>query len=315
VPNLHVVNPGLFTTIQDSGRWGHQSRGVPVSGAMDGASYRIANALVRNPPDAAALEVTMIGPELAFDDERVVAVAGAEFELTLDGRPVRIAEPFHAPRASCLRFGRRVRGARAYVAIGGGIDVPRVLGSRSTHVLSGLGGLQGRAVAAGDRLPLGNAEVAVVRSVHPPDARLPAVNEPTTLSVLPGPHVDMFQRNALDVLQSAPYEVDAKSDRMGYRLNGPLLRPTHGADIISEATPLGSVQVPGSGEPILLMADRQTIGGYSKIATVASVDIDRAGQLASGDRLSFTVCSDREALSALIAREQQLMALESAVSR
>jgi antagonist of KipI len=309
-----VVRSGLLTTIQDRGRWGQQSHGVPVGGAMDTASHRIANALVGNSPDAATLEVTLIGPILEFDDERIVAVAGAEFELVLDGRRMPAAEPFRVSRKSTLRFGPRVRGLRAYVAIAGGIDVPLVLGSRSTHVRSHLGGIDGRAVAANDRLPLGE-QGSAVGSARGIEVRLPAIDGPTPIRVLPGPHVDRFTSDVLDVLQSEPYSVDVDSDRMGYRLKGPRLQLLSGADIISEAAPLGTLQVPASEQPILLMADRQTTGGYSKVGTVATVDVDLAGQLGPGDRLSFHVCSTDDALAALIARERQLAALESAVLR
>jgi antagonist of KipI len=309
-----VVRPGLLTTIQDRGRWGQQSQGVPVGGAMDTASHRIANALVGNGPDAATLEVTLIGPILEFDDERIAAVAGAEFELVLDGRRVPAAEPFRVSRKSTLRFGARVRGSRAYVAIAGGIDVPLVLGSRSTHVRSRLGGINGRALGANDRLPLGE-QGSAVGSVRGIEVRLPPIDGPTAIRVLPGPHVDRFTSDVLDVLQSEPYSVDVDSDRMGYRLKGPRLQLVRGADIISEATPLGTLQVPAAEQPILLMADRPTTGGYSKVGTVATVDVDLAGQLGPGDLLSFRVCSTDDALAALMARERQLVALEATVLR
>jgi biotin-dependent carboxylase-like uncharacterized protein len=316
MPHLFVVKPGLLTTIQDRGRWGLQSRGVPVAGPMDPSSHRLANALAGNDPGAATLEVTLLGPELEFDDERVVAVAGAEFDLTMDGRSVPANAAFVVASGSVLRFGRRGRGARAYVAIGGGVAVAPTLGSRATHLLTAMGGIGGRALRAGDRLALGDPMRA--RNTMSAQPRSPIVELPdhhARIRVLPGPQHDYFTPDALDVLQSAPYAVSQQSDRMGFRLTGPVLVHARGADIISDATPLGVLQVPASGQPILLMADRQTSGGYPKIATVITADISLAGQLGPGDTLAFSVCTPREALAALIAQERALMAVEaSAVS-
>src|SRR5438093_726070 len=153
---IHVIKAGMLTTIQDRGRWGLQAQGVPVAGPMDPCSHRLANALVGNDPDAATLEVTLIGPELEFDDERVIAVAGAEFELTVDRRSVPANAAFVVASGSCLRFGPRAKGARAYIAIAGGVAVPLTLGSRATHLISAMGGLDGRPLRAGDQLPLGD---------------------------------------------------------------------------------------------------------------------------------------------------------------
>lgn len=307
--SLRVVKPGMLTTIQDRGRWGLQSRGVPVAGPMDPCSHRVANALVGNDDDAATLEVTLLGPELEFDDERIVAVAGAEFELAVDGRPVPASTSFMVPAGGRLRFGQRARGARAYVGIAGGVAVPATLGSRATHLISRMGGLDGRALKAGDRLPLGDrpGRPAPAARLIPAVTRLP--QGAAQIRVLPGPQVDYFAADALDALQSAPYAVGAKSDRMGFRLEGPRLTHARGADIISDATPLGVLQVPASGQPILLMADRQTAGGYPKLATVISADIGIAGQLGPGDTLQFVVCTPREAMTALIAQERALMML------
>jgi len=310
--HLVVVKAGLLTTIQDRGRWGLQARGVPVAGPMDPCSHRLANALAGNDVDAATLEVTLIGPELEFDDERVIAVAGAEFELTVDGRNVPANAAFVVASGSCLRFGRRVRGARAYVAMSGGVGVAPTLGSRATHVISAMGGLDGRPLKAGDRVPLGDPMRARNTMSAQPRSPLFALPEGRArIRVLAGPQQDYFAPDALDVLQSASYTISHTSDRMGFRLEGPVLTHARGADIISDATPLGVLQVPASGLPILLMADRQTTGGYPKIATVISADISVAGQLAPGDAISFSVCSPREALAALIAQERALMAVEA----
>jgi antagonist of KipI len=307
---LRVIKPGMQTTIQDEGRWGWQANGVPVAGPMDPVSHRLANALVGNPRHAATLEVTLLGPEIEFDDDRLVAVAGAEFEMTLDGRPARIHTAFQAPSGSRLRFGGRRLGARAYLAVSGGVAVTPTLGSRATHLVSRMGGLDGRALRSGDVLPLG-APTGPVKSGSAAQPIVPLPDRHATVRVLPGPQLDYFAPDALDRLQSTPFVVGQNSDRMGFRLEGPRLTHARGADIISDATALGALQVPASGQPILLMADRQTTGGYPKLAHVISADIPLAGQLAPSDRISFVVCSARVAMTALIAQEQMLMAIEA----
>jgi antagonist of KipI len=305
---LHVVRPGMLTTIQDAGRWGWQGRGVSVAGPMDPYAHRLANALVGNSSSAATLEVTLTGPELECEDERMLAVTGADFDVALDDLAVRMNTAFVAPAGSRLRFGRRRRGARAYVAIGGGIVVPPVLGSRATHVLGHMGGVAGRPVRAGDRLPLGPPNPGSDLSGGPMTFPVLA-EERARVRVVPGPHSGRFDAEALDRLQSAPYVVEPASDRMGFRLRGPSIDAGRG-ELISDAVPLGALQVPPSGHPILLMADRPTTGGYPIVATVISADVGVAGQLGPGDAVSFAVCSRQDALAALIARERPLMALE-----
>ena len=310
--NVRVIKPGMLTTIQDRGRWGLQSRGVPVAGPMDPVSHRLANALVGNDADAAALEITLLGPELEFEVERVIAVAGADFDMTLDNKPVATNAPFIVSAESRLRFGARRLGARAYLAIAGGIAIAPTLGSRSTHLISALGGFEGRALRAGDLLPLGDPARAPRRTAAAlTESLLPLPEHHARIRVLPGPQADYFGVDALDVLQSQSYVVGQNSDRMGFRLSGPRLPHARGADIISDATPLGVLQVPASGQPILLMADRQTSGGYPKIATVISADISVAGQLGPGDTIEFAVCDLKEAMAALIAQERALMAIET----
>lgn len=314
-----IVKPGLLTTVQDLGRWGWQSRGVGVAGPMDPFAHRLANAIVGNARDQALLEITLIGPEIEFDDERVVAVAGARFELTLDGQSVSSDIPFKVRPGSRLRFGQRLAGARAYLSIAGGVSVPPALGSRSTHLGSRIGGLDGRSLRAGDRLLLGAAGSKAAAKdpayiLKPRLAKSPARRElpgnHARVRVLNGPDTERFQSAALEALQSAPYRIGRDSDRMGFRLEGPAIDHVRGADIISDVTPLGVLQVPASRQPVLLMADRQTTGGYARLATVISADIGLAGQLAPGDSISFAVCSRREAMAALIAEERLLMAVE-----
>ncbi len=303
---IRVVEPGLLTTVQDRGRWGHQALGVPVAGPMDGVSHRLANLLVGNQTDCATLEVTLVGPTLEFLTETTFAVAGAEFELWLDAEATPANTPRQAGRGSRLRFGRRGGGARAYVAVAGGIDVPPVLGSRSTDLASGLGGLAGRPLRGGDQLGVGHRAGRRVSRV-PPVAPVTLPRGGATVRVLPGPDEDRFDPRAMEVFGQARFTLGPESNRMGYRLRGPSLELVRTDRLLSSATPIGTVQVPPSGQPILLMADRQTTGGYATIATVISADLSVAGQLAPGDWIAFEVCERRAAVAALIALEQALM--------
>jgi antagonist of KipI len=288
---------------------------------MDQGAHRLANALAGNEPVAATLEVTLSGPELVFEDERHVAVTGADFEVIVDGDVAPMHTRIPVSAGGCLRLGHRRRGARAYVAVSGGIDVPLVLGSRATHVGSGMGGVRGRALVAGDRLPLGVAREShatgegarAAREAIAALVRLP--QEGRRLRVVAGPDEDRFTPAAIETLGSALWVVGPQSDRMGYRLEGPGLPHTSGADIISQATVAGAIQVPGSGMPVLLMADRQTTGGYARIAAVISADLDLAGQLAPGDPVTFEPCSLRDALGALVARERALLSIETRAVR
>jgi biotin-dependent carboxylase-like uncharacterized protein len=304
-----ILHAGLFTTIQDSGRWGHQSSGVPVSGAVDLVSFRLANALVGNTRDAAAIEVTLGGPELRLDADAIIAIAGADLDATHDGARVPLGRPVRVRAGSRLRFGQRRQGARAYVAIDGGITVAPVLGSRATHAVTAMGGLDGRPLAAGDRLPLAAAatQAPVRRRV---DLQTVSDHGGVRVRVLPGPQDEFFPADAFDSLQRSRFTIGPQSDRMGYRLVGPRVPCLSDREMISAPTFTGAIQVPASGEPILLMADRQTTGGYPQIATVISADLPLAAQLAPGDWIEFQVCSRADALAALVAQEGKLLAVE-----
>jgi len=301
--SLKVIRPGMLTTVQDLGRWGHQDAGVPVAGPMDWYAHRRANRLAGNADDAAALEITLLGPELEADGDVLCALAGARFAVTVNGSPIDADGPFAVPAGGRVRFGARVSGARATLAVGGGFDVPRTLGSRATSLISRLGPFGGRALAAGDVLPIAAASTSAGRGA----GRAMTMPEGGAgLRVLLGPHDAMFTSDAVETLLSARFSITPQSNRMGYRLEGPVIRHAGAADILSDATPVGSLQVPASGQPILLMADRQTTGGYPKIATVISADLPLAGQLAPGDWIRFTACTRGAAIEALAAREAAL---------
>lgn len=301
---IHVLRPGLFTTVQDSGRWGYQRFGIPVAGPMDPFSHRLANRLVGNQPWCATLEVTLDGPRLEFRCDALVAVCGAEFELFLAGAPVAVGMAHAARSGNRLEFGRRRGGARAYVAIAGGIDVPRVLGSRATHVASGMGGLGGRALDAGDELAVGDGIARTVPAGARHEAAAAACGR---VRVLPGPHAARFGTAGAAALENREFRVAAASDRMGFRLEGQPLEQA-GPELLSAPVPAGAIQVPPSGEPIILMADRPTTGGYPRIGTVISADIPVVAQLAPADAVTFETCSPAEAVQALIGQERALLA-------
>ena len=297
-----VVRPGLFTTIQDRGRWGQQASGVPVSGAMDLVAHRAANLIVGNRDDAATLEVTLAGPELRMEQDTRLAIMGAELRASVDGAPAPVGVATRCRPGSVLRFGERRSGARAYVAFDGGIDVPLTFGSRATHVGAALGGIDGRALAAGDRLLLGPSDESVpVTSIASREIPSGGVR----LRILPGPQDDFFSEPAFTLLERTRFVVTPQSNRMGYRLSGASIPRTTDREMISDATFVGAIQVPASGEPILLMSDRQTTGGYPQMATVITADLPLAGQLAPGDWVEFARCTRAEAIAAL--RDQEAM--------
>jgi KipI family sensor histidine kinase inhibitor len=303
---ITVITPGLFTTVQDEGRWGHQGSGVSVSGAMDLVSHRLANVVVGNDRAAATLEITLQGPELRLDTDAVIAIAGANLNATIDGAAIDRCVPTTCRSGSVIRFGSRRTDTRAYLAVNGGIDVPRVLDSRSTHATTHIGGLAGRQLRAGDTLPIGDSEQRHASRRVPLDARPRAIR----LRAIPGPQDDCFTASAFDILQQTRFTVSPQSNRMGYRLTGgPAIPRGDQREMISDATFAGALQVPPSGDPILLMADRQTTGGYPQIATVITADLPLAGQLAPGDSVEFELCSRSQAIAALVAQEARLLAL------
>ncbi|MDP1569564.1 MAG: biotin-dependent carboxyltransferase family protein [Vicinamibacterales bacterium] len=300
-----IARPGLLSTVQDLGRWGSQAVGMPVAGPMDVYAHRLANLLVGNPPSLATIEATLIGPELIFERGSVVAITGADFDVTLDGAAVPHTASFRVREGQHLRFGRRRLGTRAYIGVAGGFETPIVAGSRATSLVAHLGGHEGRALQAGDRLPLGVPVEGPVR--HRRGAGLTLATGTTILRVMAGPQEEWFGPAALDILRHGVFRVSPRSNRMGYRLEGASIPRSTGEEPISEPVPMGAIQVPPAGDPILLMADRQTAGGYPKIATVISADLPLAGQLAPGDLVGLRICTRHEALTALIARERQVL--------
>ena len=313
---LHIVEPGLLTTVQDLGRRGFQRYGIPVCGALDPVSLRIANILVGNPEGHAGLEMTAFGPTVGFEAESVIAVTGADFHPTLDGEPIQQWESVRVPAGSELRFASPSDGLRAYLAVAGGIDVPPVMNSRSTDLKGAFGGLDGRPLRAGDAVRTGASAHPESRSPR----RLPMgiSPEPTRdqefqIRVVLGPQERLFAETGIAVMLTSEYTVSADTDRMGCRLDGPEIEHVSGPDIVSDGSALGSVQVPGTGTPIVLLSDRGTTGGYSKIATVIGPDIGLLAQAMPGARIRFVSVSVQEAHDILLEQEQMIREIKTHV--
>ncbi|HEY8498403.1 MAG TPA: biotin-dependent carboxyltransferase family protein [Limnochordales bacterium] len=314
VAALVVLHGGLLTTVQDAGRPGHLAEGLAPAGAADRFMLACANWLVGNPAEAAALEVTLDGPVLQASGDLVMALAALEGEWHAGepGQALPLWEAVLVRDGTVVTVGAVRQGVRAYLAVAGGIAVPPVLGSRSTHLRAGIGGLHGRALAAGDRLPVG-------RPAEPPGRlagrRLPAHLRPHRRSgpirVMAGPQADAFSRRGLRTFYNARFRVSPRADRMGVRLQGPPIQARDGYDIVSEATAPGSVQVTGDGQPLVLLAERPTTGGYPKIATVITADLDVMGQLRPGQWVRFVEVGEQEARQALAERRRRLEAVRA----
>lgn len=307
---ISVLMPGMHVTVQDSGRWGYQGKGMPVAGAMDPQSFMLGNILVGNDENAAALEVALIGPTLrAAEGEGVIAVTGADLAPRLNGESVHCWTAMDFRKGDTLSFAGPRSGCRAYICFSGGIDLPAVMGSRSTYTRAGLGGFEGRPLKNGDIVPCGEPGAlwkrcagfscpGKLRTIFDPDA---------PLRVIPGPQDDLFTERGRGTFYGSEYVISGSADRMGYRMEGPAVEHAGGADIISDAVPLGAVQIPGDGKPVVMLADRQTTGGYPKIGVVCSVDAAALSQRIPGMKVRFAGISREEgiALARAAARDRE----------
>ena len=315
--NVHVIKPGALSTLQDLGRFGYQRYGVIVNGAMDEWSHRVANMLVGNSEAEATLEITLIGPALAFDDDAVIAICGADLSPRIGEHDVPMDTPVQLRASSVLEFGRRRSGCRAYLAVAGGFDVAPVMGSKSTYLRGGFGGSEGRALRKGDTIKLADtpARRSMPRTLNAADKpfpvpwRSPVAQRPQgsqRVRVVAGPQWEAFREAAQRQFLEADFVVTPNSDRMGYRLDGVKLAPRAAIEMISEGVSFGTVQVPPDGNPIILMADCQTTGGYPKIAHVASVDLPALAQTMPGQKVRFELIALDDAQWLYLAREQEL---------
>ncbi|MEC5342293.1 biotin-dependent carboxyltransferase family protein [Brenneria populi] len=318
---INVLKPGLATSVQDTGREGYYHLGIPPSGALDQYSLRMANLLVGNPASAAALEITLLGPELEFTDAGLAALCGAQMKPQLDGVEVPMHTVFSVKAGQVLRVGYAAAGCRSYLAVAGGIDVPAALGSRSTYTLGALGGHLGRRLAANDALPVGAPGKKNQPGASVPEDYLPTFGKDIALRMVPGLYIHRLTPEAEARFFADSWSVSTEADRIGYRLKGgaPLAfrprTPPFGAgsdpsNIVDACYPIGSIQVPGGLEPIVLLRDAVSGGGYMTLGTVISADLDIIGQLQPNNRVRFIPISLKEAMEARRQYRRRLDRLE-----
>jgi len=302
---IRVQEPGLFTTVQDLGRERFGPLGVSASGAADAISLRLGNRLVGNAEGAAGLEMTLLGGTFLFPEGAVIALAGSDFGAALDGKPVELWTAFESRPGQALQLGPTRSGARCYLCVRGGIAVKLFLGSASTHILSGLGGHDGRSLRKGDVLNIGTASVST-RERSLSARALKELQARKVLRVTPGPQSDWFPESARRLFYESRYRVAEESNRMGIRLEGAIVPVPSGGEMISEGVSLGAIQVPEGGKPIILSVEQQTTGGYPKIANVISADFHSLGQLRPRDEIRFERVNLGTARSLLIEQEKLL---------
>jgi biotin-dependent carboxylase-like uncharacterized protein len=302
---IQVQSPGLLTTVQDLGREGFGPIGVSPSGAADPISLRLGNRLVGNLEGAAGLEMTLLGGTFLFPDGAVIALTGSDFGATLDGAPLALWTPVEAKPGQTLRAGSTRSGARCYLCVQGGIAVKPFLGSASTHLLSGLGGHQGRALRKGDVLHIGPAP-ATFRTKSLAPRALERLSPRKVLRVTPGPQSDWFPEPSQQLFYNSTYRVAEESNRMGLRLEGPPIAQGSSGEMLTEGVSLGAIQITAGGLPIILFVEQQTTGGYAKIANVISADLHSLGQLRPRDEIRFERV-DWDTARALLLEQEQLL--------
>ncbi len=311
---IRIVKPGLLTTIQDAGRWGYQRFGMSVAGAMDQFALRVGNLLVGNDEYEAVLEATLMGPEIIFNCDEVIAVTGANMNPKLNGVPVPMWTTLSVRTDDTLSFTAAQGGLRTYIAFSRGLDVPEIMGSKSTFTRGGIGGYEGRKLAEGDEIPLGD-RVLPGSGSYLPSKFTPEYPKEAVIRVVLGPQDDYFSEEAIVVFGESEYRITSEADRMGYRLEGAKIEHKEGADIISDGIVVGSVQVPGHGSPIIMMADRQTTGGYTKIATVITEDLSTLAQMAPGNAIRFEILSIEKAQDLYAAYEEKISEIKRFILR
>ena len=310
---IRILKGGMLTTVQDLGRTGYQSQGFSVAGVMDVRSFKIANLLLDNPENEAVLEFTLIGPTLEFTSSTIIAITGGDFQPVLNGEPVEMYRALYINKGDILKFGSARTGSRGYIAFSSYLNIPVVMGSRCTNLKSSLGGFKGRKLQAGDyigfRIKRRYLPFFLSRKLEPDHFD----DVQTELRVVMGPQDDLFSKQGLETFLTQEYTVTSDFDRMGCRLEGPFIAPKKGSDIISDGIAFGSIQVPAHGKPIILLADRQTTGGYGKIATVASVDIPKLVQRKTDHKIRFRAISVEEAQELYLNEIRELDAMRKTI--
>ena len=303
---IRILKGGMLTTVQDLGRTGYQSQGFSVAGVMDVRSFKIANLLLDNPENEAVLEFTLIGPTLEFTSATIIAITGGDFQPTINGQPASMYTALYVNKGDVLKFGSAATGSRGYIAFSSYLEIPVVMGSRCTNMKSSIGGFKGRKLMAGDYI---NFRIKRRYLPYFLSRSLPAEDfgqMDAELRVVMGPQDDMFSKQGIDTFLGSEYTVTSEFDRMGCRLEGPFIAPKEASDIISDGISFGSIQVPAHGKPIILLSDRQTTGGYAKIATVASVDMPKLVQRRTDDKIRFRAITVEEAQKLYLKEEKEL---------
>ncbi|MCM3674509.1 biotin-dependent carboxyltransferase family protein [Peribacillus simplex] len=320
---MHVIKPGLLTSIQDLGRKGFQQHGVIVSGAMDGHSLRIANMLVGNEEGEAALEITLMGPTIKVEKNCLISITGGNLSPTIDNQVVPMWRPILVKNGSMLRFEGCKSGCRAYLTVAGGFAIPKVMESKSTYLRAGIGGFMGRALQADDVLAFNETPKILGDWAFKGSFSFPKwfVNEKEFMQggkplirFIDGSQYEYFTNSSKDSFVAGSFKVSNQSDRMGYRLSGPTLELKDNGELLSEAVTNGSVQVPPDGNPIILLADSQTTGGYPKIAQVITADLPSIAQVKPGESIQFSRVNLKEAERLFLQKEQQLKELQVSIS-
>ena len=305
---IYFHSGGLLTTIQDAGRLGYQRYGLGVSGAVDVHAYIYANILVGNQKNEAVLELTLLGPTIEFTTGSVIAITGGDLAPAINGKPFPMYQAVRVNKGDMLSFGTPRSGCRAYIAFAGGLAVTPVMGSRSTYIKANLGGYEGRKLAAGDEIAFRKPRACphnLERRKMEPDV----FGGSYTVRVLMGPQEDRFTKAGISTFLSQPYSVSNEFDRMGYRLSGPKIEHVTDGNIITDGIVFGAIQVPDSGQPIIMLSDRQTTGGYAKIASVINVDMPMIAQCKAGDKVHFAVTDIETAQNDFIAQKEKYKAL------
>jgi len=313
--DISVINPGFLTTIQDDGRKNYQQFGVPVSGVMDHYSYKIANILLENEISEAVLEITMMGPTLKFASDSAIAITGGNLSPKLNGSSIDMWESVCVKKDDILSFSGLVSGCRSYIAFKGGIKTPSVMGSKSTYLKAAIGGLDGRALKKEDVFPIGEFKKVDYTKKELPKEYIPIYSNSYEVRVLIGPQADYFTNKGVEDFFSSDYVLTNECDRMGFRFDGDCVELKNGSDIISDGISFGAIQIPGHGKPIVMMADRQTTGGYAKIGNVIFDDLSILSQSRPNDSIKFIEVDIYEAHKALRDMEEKFIRIKTELDK
>lgn len=327
--SISVLNPGLLTTIQDLGRIGYQKYGVIVSGAMDAYAMRLSNIMVGNEENEAVLEITLIGPSLKLEKGTLFSLTGGNLSPTINEKKIPMGRPIYVTKDCILKFGSCIKGCRSYLAVAGGFDVPKVMGSKSTYLRAEFGGFNGRTLKKDDILSVGvksSISNKIIRKMEELKGNGDFVSstwymknfmmqnpESTVIRVFEDRQFNAVSEESINKFFNSKFNVDNKSDRMGYRLSGEKIELKEKLEMISEEVSVGTIQIPPDGNPIILLADRQTAGGYPKIAHVASVDIQKIVQLKANDKITFKKITLKEAEQLYFKREKDIVELKKSI--